>query len=141
MTERPAWTRDVPTTAEELLDMMQRPAWWSRAACLGVGVELFFPARGEDASPALAYCARCSVTQECAAWSESFPGRPDGVWGGLSGRGWRARRSELGRECGECGARFTKAEVGSWRYCSDACRKAARFKAQRRSNDRRRVVK
>lgn len=64
-----------------------RPAWHANAACSGMGTELFFPERGEDARPARAICSGCPVVAPCAAAADDY-----GVWGGMSGR--QRRRAE-----------------------------------------------
>jgi hypothetical protein len=55
----------------------RRPSWWASAACRGVGVAAFFLDRGGDTRPALALCARCPVTAECA---EAGRNEPHGIW-------------------------------------------------------------
>ena len=73
-----------------------RPAWEARAACRGMGTDLFFPKLGDDVDPARAICARCEVGRECldyimaaesglVPWEESgtityFLGFPSGLW-------------------------------------------------------------
>lgn len=76
----------------------QRPDWFDRAACRGLGPDLFYPDTvGPNVGPAKAICAGCPVRQECLERgldaSEGF-----GVWGGLSPkerRPLRNRRTEL----------------------------------------------
>ena len=67
--------------------------WVKSAACRGADLALFFPQLGESLEPGRAYCARCTVTEECLASGlyEHF-----GIWGGTSEkkrrtlRGWDA---------------------------------------------------
>jgi WhiB family redox-sensing transcriptional regulator len=63
-----------------------RPSWWDRAACRGAGVEVFFPGRGNQLAPALAYCLVCPVRAEClsdALRQEAGSTYQFGVRGGL----------------------------------------------------------
>lgn len=63
--------------------ILARPAWHARAACRGVGPELFFPDRGDSAwaygQAREMHCAHCPVVSECrqAGEHEAF-----GLWGG-----------------------------------------------------------
>jgi WhiB family redox-sensing transcriptional regulator len=80
------WYSLMTTTADDLPDMTDvfaRPAWHAQAACRGVGVEVFFPARGESTAPAKALCGTCPVAARCREYAMS---RADvhGVWGGTS---------------------------------------------------------
>jgi len=55
--------------AVELVDALaKRPAWHARAACRGLGPELFYPALGESVNPAMAICVLCPVRPECLAF-------------------------------------------------------------------------
>lgn len=137
MTERPTWTRDVETTADELLDMIRRPSWWHRAACLGVGVDIFIGHKGDDTSPAMAYCSRCPVTEECATWAAAYPGSV-GVWGGISGNRRRSFRS-LNRRCQICGSPITERRRVS--LCSADCEAESKRRSQRASHQRRGVAR
>ena len=66
-----------------------RPRWQRRAACLGVGVASFFPARGETTATARSMCALCPVTVECLAMALDDP-HTDGLWAATT-RDGRAR--------------------------------------------------
>ena len=70
--------------------------WRTRAECLGMSVNLFFPARGAnlDAVWAKAICAACPVRQKCldANLHETV-----GIWGGMSEE---ERRKERRRRAG-----------------------------------------
>lgn len=100
------------------------PEWMTRAACLDVDPEVFFPAHKGDYSRALAICAHCPVRAECAEYAarERY-----GIWGGLTPAdrdpGWLCRR------CGR--------ELSTYRqrHCN-ACRPVVR-RAQQRASDRR----
>jgi WhiB family redox-sensing transcriptional regulator len=63
------------------VEMLVRPDWWERAACEGVGPDVFFDPEAEQAAKAI--CARCTATQECGDWAIahriSF-----GIFGGLT---------------------------------------------------------
>lgn len=62
--------------------------WRSRAACLDVDPELFFPVATDgpvydaQVTAAKAVCARCPVVAECLA--EALARIPDGIAGGLT---------------------------------------------------------
>ena len=70
--------RGAPHTLTDRLEQL-RPAWMAYAACRGVGVDLFFPGRGESTRSARAYCARCAVVDECADYAAA--NHEVGVWG------------------------------------------------------------
>lgn len=62
--------------------------WRSRAACLGVDPELFFPIGNTgpalaQAAEAKAVCAKCEVQQVCLHWAIDN-NQDSGVWGGTS---------------------------------------------------------
>ncbi len=81
-----------------LEDFLERPKWMSRANCLGVDPDLFFPARGADSREPKAVCEGCVVREECLERAltnrEKF-----GIWGGKSERERRrirrSRQSEI----------------------------------------------
>jgi WhiB family redox-sensing transcriptional regulator len=77
-----------------LAQLVSRPEWHRRAACRGVGPDLFFPARS-DGRPVqgLAYCERCPVRQECLTSAQELAST-SGVWGGTTGR----QRREIRRQ-------------------------------------------
>lgn len=70
---------DPPDVVELLAG--RRPAWHANAACRGMGTELFFPEKGEDARPAKAICSTCPVAAPCGAATGDH-----GIWGGMSPR-------------------------------------------------------
>jgi WhiB family redox-sensing transcriptional regulator len=70
-------------------------AWRDLALCAQTDPEIFFPGKGESATPAKRVCAACPVQTQCLAAglarSERF-----GVWGGATERD----RRRLGRSQG-----------------------------------------
>lgn len=61
--------------------------WRSKAACLGVDPELFFPIGNTgpaiaQAAEAKAVCATCEVRETCLEWALEN-NQDSGVWGGL----------------------------------------------------------
>ena len=59
-------------------------AWMQAANCMGLDDDQFFPARGDDASPAKAVCRRCAVREACLTYAMTPPVEIHGVWGGLT---------------------------------------------------------
>jgi WhiB family transcriptional regulator, redox-sensing transcriptional regulator len=63
------------------------PGWFDRAACRGVGWDLFFPEAGTgehaDYSAAQRLCERCTVAPRCLAYAIETRA-VEGVWGGLT---------------------------------------------------------
>lgn len=67
------------------VELVQRPAWWASAACLGRTAVMFAEDRVGQAR-AVAICAGCPVKAECLAdaqVSEVVPYQASGVRGGL----------------------------------------------------------
>jgi WhiB family transcriptional regulator, redox-sensing transcriptional regulator len=62
-----------------------RPAFFSRAACIGIDPDMFFPERGASLREAKAVCAGCVVRQECLEYALANAEKC-GVWGGMSER-------------------------------------------------------
>lgn len=73
-----------------LADLLGRPEWHRRAACRGLGVELFFIPRGGDSGPAKAICSTCEVVAQCADAGRSVD---HGIWAGTSAQRLRPIRS------------------------------------------------
>jgi WhiB family redox-sensing transcriptional regulator len=66
--------------------------WRTRAACLGMDTELWFPEGIEAlAQQAKAVCARCPVRDDCLEFALAA-GEVDGIWGGLDEDERRALR-------------------------------------------------
>jgi transposase-like protein len=57
----------------------------------------FFPAKSESAAPAKEVCGRCLVREECLDFALCHDIN-DGVWGGVSGRGFAELRRLTPRE-------------------------------------------
>jgi WhiB family transcriptional regulator, redox-sensing transcriptional regulator len=71
---------------DQLLKMLTEDrSWQSRANCMGVDPDLFFPERGASTKEAKEVCRGCVVKSECLEFalrnSEKF-----GIWGGMSER-------------------------------------------------------
>ncbi|HVC25230.1 MAG TPA: WhiB family transcriptional regulator [Acidimicrobiales bacterium] len=69
--------------------------WQSRANCMGVDPELFFPERGSSTREAKEVCRGCVVQQDCLEFAIAN-GEKFGIWGGMSERERRrVRRSRV----------------------------------------------
>lgn len=60
-------------------------AWQSKANCMGVDPELFFPERGASTREAKEVCRGCVVRDDCLEYALAN-GEKFGIWGGLSER-------------------------------------------------------
>lgn len=60
-------------------------AWQSKANCMGVDPELFFPERGASTREAKEVCRGCVVREDCLEYALAN-GEKFGIWGGLSER-------------------------------------------------------
>jgi WhiB family redox-sensing transcriptional regulator len=75
--------------------LQERPVWYSRAACKGKPLDLFYPQAVSAAdvevssAAALAICARCPVREQCAAAGKA---ERYGIWGGQTERQRQAAR-------------------------------------------------
>jgi WhiB family redox-sensing transcriptional regulator len=67
--------------------------WQSRANCMGVDPDLFFPERGASTREAKAVCRGCVVREDCLDYALAN-GEKFGIWGGLSERERRRLRRE-----------------------------------------------
>jgi WhiB family redox-sensing transcriptional regulator len=59
--------------------------WQSRANCMGVDPDLFFPERGASTREAKEVCRGCVVREDCLEYALAN-GEKFGIWGGLSER-------------------------------------------------------
>lgn len=78
----------------ELLKMLAEDrSWQSKANCMGVDPDLFFPERGASTKEAKEVCRGCVVREDCLEFalrnSEKF-----GIWGGMSERERRKVRRQ-----------------------------------------------
>jgi WhiB family redox-sensing transcriptional regulator len=62
-------------------------SWRARAACHGLGPDIFYPSTDEDddAAEAKAVCDECPVRESCLEHALGFRER-EGVWGGATER-------------------------------------------------------
>jgi WhiB family redox-sensing transcriptional regulator len=65
--------------------------WQSRANCMGVDPDLFFPERGASTREAKEVCRGCVVRQDCLEYALEN-GEKFGIWGGMSERERRRLR-------------------------------------------------
>lgn len=77
---------------DEPFDLSDR-GWQSRANCLGVDPDLFFPERGASTREAKEVCRGCEVRGECLEFALRN-GEKFGIWGGLSERERRRIRRQ-----------------------------------------------
>lgn len=59
--------------------------WRQRAACRGLGPDIFYPITDDEAEEAKAVCAVCPVHQACLEHALAQRER-EGVWGGTTER-------------------------------------------------------
>jgi WhiB family transcriptional regulator, redox-sensing transcriptional regulator len=89
-----------------MIELDNRAAWWSRAACRTTDPELYFPIASagpgaRQVSEAKAICARCEIQQACLDYALDA-GHIQGVWGGTTEHErrllrQRGRRAQLRR--------------------------------------------
>lgn len=72
-----------------------RPTWHARAACRGVGTDIFFPTRDAPSQAWRAYCARCPVADQCLEQALDDP-HTAGNWAGTTERQRNALRRHQG---------------------------------------------
>jgi WhiB family redox-sensing transcriptional regulator len=59
--------------------------WQTRANCMGVDPDLFFPERGSSTREAKEVCRGCVVQEDCLEFAIAN-GEKFGIWGGMSER-------------------------------------------------------
>lgn len=87
-------------TADEILSLLERPAWQAYAECRGLGPKRFYPgqgAQGQDVDKIKAICRSCPVREECLDYAINRP-EEYGIWGGLSGRQLQRERARRRRQ-------------------------------------------
>ena len=65
--------------------------WQTRANCMGVDPDLFFPERGASTREAKEVCRGCVVRDDCLEYALDN-GEKFGIWGGMSERERRRLR-------------------------------------------------
>jgi WhiB family redox-sensing transcriptional regulator len=78
----------APGSGEQLPsleEVLRRPSWMELAACAGMPIDVFFPAKGQTAAAARAICATCKVQPECLDYARADSDTM-GFWGGTSER-------------------------------------------------------
>ena len=65
--------------------------WKSKANCMGVDPDLFFPERGMSTREAKEVCRGCVVREDCLEYALAN-GEKFGIWGGMSERERRRLR-------------------------------------------------
>jgi WhiB family redox-sensing transcriptional regulator len=75
--------------------------WQSRANCMGVDPDLFFPERGSSTREAKEVCRGCVVRDDCLEFAIAN-GEKFGIWGGMSER--ERRRVRRARVLAQRGA-------------------------------------
>ncbi len=76
---------EIETAHERFVDYIRRgrPAWFTQAACRGVGPEVFYVERGADVRPAKALCAACPVIDACRSYAAANH-VDGGIWAGVT---------------------------------------------------------
>jgi WhiB family redox-sensing transcriptional regulator len=74
-----------------LLYDRQDKSWQTRANCMGVDPDLFFPERGASTREAKEVCRGCVVREDCLEFALAN-GEKFGIWGGMSERERRRLR-------------------------------------------------
>jgi WhiB family transcriptional regulator, redox-sensing transcriptional regulator len=81
------------SSVEELLNLMEGPAWMTQAACKNHPEVTWFPKRGGGrGAQAKRICAGCPVRYKCLRWALEWGPELQGIWGG---RGAEARGKML----------------------------------------------
>ena len=75
----------------EIMSGMEDRGWQSRANCMGVDPDLFFPERGASTKEAKEVCRGCVVQNDCLEYALAN-GEKFGIWGGMSERERRRLR-------------------------------------------------
>ncbi len=70
---------------------IEKEIWYTKANCMGIDPDLFFPERGASVREAKAVCNACAVKEECLEYALRT-GERFGIWGGMSERERRKLR-------------------------------------------------
>src|SRR5689334_25409636 len=87
------WEGDPSMDLVSLMNGAQQRSWQTRANCLGVDPDLFFPERGASTREAKEVCRGCVVREQCLEFALQN-GEKFGIWGGLSERERRRIRRQ-----------------------------------------------
>ena len=95
---------------ESVLDLVSTGdrSWQSRANCLGVDPDLFFPERGASTKEAKEVCRGCVVRDDCLEYALQN-GEKFGIWGGMSERERRRIRRQRAQQRREAAAAVVSA--------------------------------
>ena len=80
----------------DMVSLMYGPrerTWQTKANCMGVDPDLFFPERGASTREAKSVCHGCEVKMECLEYALRH-GEKFGIWGGMSERERRRIRRQ-----------------------------------------------
>lgn len=77
---------DLVEALGDLVELLEPPRWHAEALCRGLGLDLWFPGRGDDIRTAQAICAACPVAAECAEAAKLDGYFCYGIWAGSSHR-------------------------------------------------------
>ena len=137
--ERLSVTREG-NTVEEVLELLEPPAWHADAACREAPPEVtFFPHRGQSGRRAKMICRGCLVLEECRAWALAQGVELQGVFGGMSqqervgalrGKDWRRRPAVCGTDSGYRRHAFLGEPICA--ACQDAHDRAQNARAETR---------
>jgi WhiB family redox-sensing transcriptional regulator len=87
------WEGDRSMDMVSLMYGPQERSWQTRANCMGVDPDLFFPERGASTREAKEVCRGCVVREDCLEYALAN-GEKFGIWGGLSERERRRLRRQ-----------------------------------------------
>jgi Transcription factor WhiB len=76
---------DYRSTVDELLDLLQPPAWQADALCREYPQLGWFSNNANGLKAAKQVCASCLVRAECLSYALADPGLA-GIWGGLTAK-------------------------------------------------------
>ena len=110
----------------------QERSWQTKANCMGVDPDLFFPERGASTREAKEVCRGCVVREDCLEYALAN-GEKFGIWGGLSERERRRLRRQRAMQRRAIGQRLlTRLRAGA-AAALGTCGRVARRPANRAS--------
>ena len=87
------WEGGLSVDMVSLMYGPQERTWQTKANCMGVDPDLFFPERGASTREAKEVCRGCVVREDCLEYALAN-GEKFGIWGGLSERERRRLRRQ-----------------------------------------------